>query len=121
MVIARPSRCRAALTTELVIAMAVLVTAMIPIAYGFLSEIKAARQLYYDALAMQILDGETEILAAGNWKAYPEGEHTLKVAAPAMTNLPPGRFVLTRQPGSLRVEWRPEKSGRRMAREVKLP
>ena len=121
MVIGVAKRNRGALNTELIVALAVLLTAVFPIAYGFMSEIKLARRLYQDAVAMQILDGELEIAAAGNWKAYPEGEHTLKISAISAQNLPRGNFVLTRRPGLLRVEWRPDGSGRRMAREVKIP
>lgn len=121
MVIRSKSRNAGALTTEVVVAMAVLVTALLPIAYGFLSEIKLARRFYQDAVAMQILDGETEILAAGNWKAYSVGEHVLPVTAPSRTNLPPGKFVVIRRSDSLRVEWRPGNAGRPMAREIKLP
>jgi len=111
---------RGALNTELVFALGVLVSVMMPMAYAFIEEAKTARIYYQDAIAMEILDGETEALAAGNWKAYPEGEHQLQVSGAAVTNLPPGRFVLTRSAKALRVEWQPTK-GRRMIREVKLP
>lgn len=112
---------RAFLNVELVAAIGVLLVAMAPMAYSVMQEIKVARRCYQEAVAMQLLDGEMEVLAAGNWKAFAEGEHVLRITAPAVTNLPPGKFVVIRNAERVRVEWRPEKHGRAMAREVKLP
>jgi len=79
----RNNRERAALITELLVAMA-------------------------RAVAMEIVDGEMEVLAAGEWRAYPAGSHDYQVRAGALTNLPPGRFLLTIQPPKVRLEWRPQ-------------
>jgi hypothetical protein len=108
------------LNVELVAAIGVLLVAMAPMAYSIMQEIKLARRLYHEAVAMQLLDGEMEVLAAGNWQAFQPGEHVLRVTAPSVTNLPPGKFVVVRSAGNIRVEWRPVKHGRTMAREVKL-
>jgi hypothetical protein len=114
---------RGMLMTELVIAVGILGLIMIPLSVAVLEEIRMCRVYYNDAVAMEIVDGEMEILAAGEWRAFREGEHTYPVKAGALTNLPPGRFVLTRTPKVVRLEWRPEKPGhgRAMLREVKLP
>jgi hypothetical protein len=110
---------RAALNIELIVALGILSTAMVPLAYSFLQEIKLARQCYREAVAMELLDGEAEILAAGEWQSYAEGEHVLAVKSRSATNLPPGKFVVLRKGTSCRVEWRPAKGGRLMAREVR--
>jgi len=108
------------LNLELAVAMAILVVAVLPLAFMFAREGKLLRTYYRDAVAMQILDGEMEVLAAGEWRRFAEGQHTLNINARAATNLPPGKFVLTREAKTLRLEWRPEQ-GRAMRREVMLP
>ena len=110
---------RGALNLELAIAITMLAVVMLPLAYMFVQEGKLLRAYYRDAVAMQILDGEMEIIAAGQWRQFSEGQHDYPVAARAITNLPSGRFVLTRTPDQLRLDWRPAK-GRAMHREVKL-
>ena len=114
---------RAALTTELLVAMALLTGALLPIAYSFSAERRYARATYQHAVAMEIVDGEIEVLAAGEWRAFKPGTREYKVHAGAATNLPPGRFLLTLADNKVRLEWQP--SARRpgnpaIVREVKI-
>jgi hypothetical protein len=111
---------RAALNIEITIAITILAVAVLPLAYLFAHEGKLLRAYYRDAVAMQILDGEMEVIAAGEWRRFAEGRHDYPVTARAATNLPPGRFALTRTPASVRLDWVPQK-GRAMHREVKAP
>jgi len=114
MVIRRsPSRStRAFLILDLVVGMAMLVLAIFPLAYTVNSEARLFRATYQRALAMEIVDGEMEILAAGEWHAYPEGTQTYPVQARAAANLPDGQFQLTRTGNHVRLQWSPaEKSG----------
>ena len=109
----RPSRRlrtreRAALTTELVVAIAVLATATLPLSVSFLHEMKLIRNCYYRAVAMEIIDSEMEILAAGEWRAFPEGAENYLVRAEAAKNLPPGYFRLNKKGKTLRLEWVPQ-------------
>ena len=108
------------LNIELVVAIAILAVVMLPLGGAWYHETKMLRAYYRDAVAMEILDGEMEVLAAGEWRSFPEGRHELKPTAHAATNLPPGHFVLTREVQRMRLEWLPER-GRKMAREIKLP
>lgn len=114
---------RAALTTDLVVAMAILVLAMLPVSFAFVREMKLCRNYYYQAVAMEIVDGEMEILAAGEWRAFPNGGRTYPVQAAAATNLPPGQFRLTKEDRTLRLEWVPEKKskGIKVSREWQVP
>ncbi|HKS38144.1 MAG TPA: hypothetical protein VJW76_13185 [Verrucomicrobiae bacterium] len=116
-------RARGLLTTELVVAMAILVLAMIPLSYAVLRERQLSRALYCRAIATEIVDGEMEVLRAGEWRVFREGSHPYSPRAESGTNLPPGRFTLTREARRLRLEWIPEKRGKggRVAREVTLP
>ncbi len=96
-----------ALMTELFVAMALLTGALLPLAYSITSEKRLARDSYHRAVAMEIVDGEMEILAAGEWRAFSPGSHEYSVHAAAAANLPPGRFLLTITTNKVRLEWRP--------------
>ena len=96
---------RAMLITELIVAMAILVIAVLPLGYSFVLENRALRVTYQRAVAMEIVDGEMEILVAGGGRAFPEGTTAYPVSAAAAGNLPPGRFQLTRTGNHLRLEW----------------
>lgn len=117
------SRLRGFLSLELMVACALLAVALLPIAFGFAMEARVVRNSYWDAVIMEIVDGEMEVLAAGAWMALPEGEHALQVSAEAARQLPSGGFWTVRSAGKLRVEWRPNPGGRHRthSREVLLP
>ena len=111
MVISPPAthdrRQRGSLMVELLIALAILSGVLLPLAYSFASERRLARADYQRAVAMEIVDGEMEALLAGEWRAYSPGTHDYAVHAGAATNLPPGRFILSVQPGKLQLRWQP--------------
>ena len=74
------ARKRGALMTELVVAMAILAGALLPLAYSIASERRVAHSAYQRAVAMEIVDGEMEALAAGGWRAFVPGirEYTVR-------------------------------------------
>ena len=80
------------------------------------SERRLTLASYQRAVAMEIVDGEMEALAAGEWRAFPPGTHDYRVHAGAATNLPPGRFILTVQPDMVRLRWQPARQGPRRPR-----
>ena len=104
---ARHRRQRGSLMVELLVAMALLLGVLFPLAYSFVSERRLARAYYYRAVAMEIVDGEMEVLLAGQRRAFPSGTQDYRVHADAATNLPPGRFILTVQPDKVRLRWQP--------------
>jgi hypothetical protein len=93
------------LLIELVVAMAILAIALLPLAYAAGSTAKRFRANYERAVALEIVDGEMEILAAGEWRAFPEGSQPYIVRAKAAANLPPGQFQFTRAGNHLRLQW----------------
>ena len=111
-----------ALMTEWVVAMGIFSLACLPLAFEFIQEIKLARACYQRAVAMSIVDGEMEVLAAGEWRAFKSGKQTYTVTAASATNLPPGEFTLTVADDRVRLEWLPKDRGQggTVAREVKL-
>lgn len=110
------------LVAELIFALGLMVIAMIPLAYSINSERKLLRAHYHQVVAMEIIDGEMEILHAGQWRAFVEGEQPYRVTAIAATNLPPGKFLLTLHSNAMRLEWIPQsgKAGGKIAREIAL-
>jgi hypothetical protein len=95
------------LMVELLVALALVLGVLLPLAYSFVSERRLARAYYQRAVAVELVDGEMEVLMAGQWRAFSPGTHDYQVHAGAATNLPPGRFVLTVQTDQLRLRWQP--------------
>ena len=99
------------MNADLLIALAIFATAMLPLAYGWVKEQRVMRAHYWHAVALEIVDGEMEILVAGEWRAFAEGAQPYAVKATASKNLPPGQFTLTRTGRTLRLEWQPAQRG----------
>ena len=100
---------RGFLMVDLVFAMSLLAVAFLPLAYSFTQEMDMLRAEYQRGVAMEIVDGEMEILAAGDWQKFPDGTQTYPVNARAAANLPSGKFQLVKQGNHLRLEWTPDK------------
>jgi hypothetical protein len=115
-----PARRNGSLLIELLVAMAILAGVLLPIAYSVVAERRFARAAYQRAVAMELVDGEVEALAAGGWRSFTNGTSQYFVSARALTNLPPGQFRLTLTPDKLRLEWRPDlrQHGGPVVREV---
>ena len=92
--------------TELMFGIAILVMAVIPIGFSLLNDARVVHTNYQRAIAMEIVDGEMEILAAGEWRSTAEGSHPYSVHAAAVANLPAGQFTLTRNGNHLRLDWK---------------
>ena len=89
------------------VAIALLTTGLLPLAYSLAAEHKTARCYYQRAVAMEIVDGEMEVLLAGNPRQLPAGTREYEVTAQARKNLPAGNFVLTVTNNLVRLEWKP--------------
>lgn len=97
------------LITDILVAISILTLTIIPMAFSYVDEQKSARQLYQKAVAMELLDGEMEILAAGEWRAFKQGAQPYPLKGQAVRNLPPGEAKLTINGNHLRLEWVPVK------------
>lgn len=118
----RRKECGSALFAEMTVALVLIAMVMIPLTLSLSKERREVRRLYYKAVAMEIVDGEMEILAARDPADIPPGG-TYDINATAADNLPPGRFILTRADTKLRLEWRsdPHLPGLQVVREITLP
>ena len=110
------------LTLELVVAVGILIAVLIPVGFSIIGDQKLARQYYTRAVAMEIVDGEIEVLAAGEWRTFGPGVHNYEVHANAAKNLPPGVFTLSVDADRLRLEWKPTRrgSGPTVVREIRI-
>jgi len=118
----KPSRAKeqGALMTELMVAVAILAVALFPLAFSFAQETKYLRACYNRAVAMEIVDGEVEVLLAGEWRSFKEGAQEYAPHSLAAMNLNSGQFQLTLTGRRLRLEWLPSEKdqGGRVVREV---
>jgi hypothetical protein len=94
---------------DLVVAMAILTLAIMPLGFSFARERRALRAEYFRAAADEIVDGEMEILAAGGWKNFPDGAQSYAVHSHGAASLPAGHFQLTKTGNHLRLEWSPDR------------
>ncbi|HTV76418.1 MAG TPA: hypothetical protein VMD57_05405 [Candidatus Baltobacteraceae bacterium] len=99
---------RGFLMVDLAVAMSIFTLTVLPVAFSFVHETRLLRAEYQRAVANEIVDGEVEILAAGDWKHFSDGEQDYPVHLKAAANLPPGKFQLTKNGSHLRLEWRSE-------------
>jgi hypothetical protein len=96
---------RGFLEVDLLVGLAILSLAIVPLGFSFARERQVLKIEYVRSVANEIVDGEMEILAAGDWKNFPEGSQNYTVRANAVTSLPPGHFQLTKTGNHLRLEW----------------
>ncbi len=108
---------------ECIVALGILIAVMIPISFSFVAEHRACRGSYYHAVAMELVDGEMEILRAGEWRQFPLGTRPFATTSAAAKNLPPGLFMLTVEERRVRLEWQPgaKDQGGKVTRETILP
>lgn len=93
------------LEVDLCVGLAILALAILPLGFSFARERQVLRADYCRGVATEIVDGEMEILAAGDWKHFPDGSQVYTVPARAAANLPAGHFQLTKNGNHLRLEW----------------
>ncbi len=113
-----------ALLVELIGAMLVLTLAIMPITLMLLKDQRACREHYHKAVAIEIVDGEMEVLRAGYWKEFKQGAQPYPTTANSATNLPEGELRLTLQGEKIRLEWEPKEQrfqSVHIVREADLP
>lgn len=97
------------MNVDLAVALGLLVVLVLPLAHGLVGERRLLDAELRRAALIELLDGELEILLAGEWKSRPEGESDVALAGAGAERLPAGRCVLVKNGRHLRLEWRPEK------------
>lgn len=99
---------RGMLMTDLMVGLAILTLAIVPLGYSFARERQMLKIEYQRSVIVELVDGEMEILAAGAARNLPEGVQHLTVESPAAEKMPAGHFQLTKTGNRLKLEWLPE-------------
>ena len=110
------------LQLDVAIALMVLALVFIPLSVSSSGDLDLARRHYFEAVALQLIDGEMDVLLAGERRKYTTGEHRITPVGEAVQNLPEGKFVLTVQEQKLTLAWVPTKRAKwgRVERVVEL-
>ena len=118
----RLARRRAFLQLDMAIALSLLALVFIPLSVSSSGDLDLARRHYFEAVALQLIDGEMDVLLAGERRKYTTGEHRITPVGEAVQNLPEGEFVLTVHDQKLTLAWVPTKRAKwgRVERVVEL-
>ena len=110
------------LQLDVAVAITVLALVFIPLSVSSSGDLDLARRQYFEAVALQLIDGEMDVLLAGERRKYTPGEHQIKPVGEAVQNLPEGEFVLTVHDQKLALAWVPTKRAKwgRVERVVEL-
>ena len=110
------------LQLDVAVAITVLALVFIPLSGSSSGDLDLARRQYFEAVALQLIDGEMDVLLAGERRKYTPGEHQIKPVGEAVQNLPEGEFVLTVHDQKLTLAWVPTKRAKwgRVERVVEL-
>ncbi|HSM79477.1 MAG TPA: hypothetical protein VLT57_17685, partial [Bryobacteraceae bacterium] len=65
---------RGFLLLELFVAIGIMAAVLLPLTYGQWFESNALRTAYQRAVAMELVDGEMEVFAAGQWRQFGSGQ-----------------------------------------------
>lgn len=118
----RAGRCLGFLEADLVIALALLLVAVLPLAYAFRADFKALRFANERAAALSLVDGQMELLMAGGARTLAQGTNVITLTGAAVANLSTNRALVIREGGRIRLEWRPAgRSSAGVIREGTLP
>lgn len=110
---------RGILMAELYVAIAIFSLLVLAAAAPLAMDQKYVRTATHRTVAMELVDGEMEVLAAGAWHGYAEGVQDYVMEGEAAKSLPPGKFVLAIDSQSVSLEWRERLSDRHEAVRVK--
>ena len=110
------------LQLDVAVAITVLALVFIPLSVSSSSDLDLARRQYFEAVALQLIDGEMDVLLAGERRKYTPGEHQIKPVGEAVQNMPEGEFTLTVHDQKLTLAWVPTKRAKwgRVERVVQL-
>lgn len=97
------TRRRAYLLVELFVASPVLGIAVMSMVALYTAQYRLLKHGYNRAVAMEVVDGEKEVLVAGEREVYGEGTHTYLPESRAVEFLP-GEFTLSVEGKKLRLE-----------------
>ena len=107
---------------DVAVAIVILMLVFIPLTVTSSSKLDLARRHHVEAVVLQLIDGEIDVLLAGEQEKYNFGEHRITPAGEAAGDLPKGEFILTLKEKQLSLAWVPIKLAKwgRIERGVNL-
>lgn len=107
---------------DVAVALALLFIVFIPFGVSSWGDLDLARRQLHEAVARQLIDGEMDVLLAGERRNYTLGEHRIIPVGESVQNLPEGKFILTVEDQKLTLAWIPKKVAKwgRVERVVEL-
>tara|TARA_B100000029_G_scaffold500435_1_gene572192 strand:+ start:277 stop:657 length:381 start_codon:yes stop_codon:yes gene_type:complete len=107
---------------DVAVAIVILMLVFIPLTVTSSSKLDLARRHHVEAVVLQLIDGEIDVLLAGELKKYKAGEQRITPAGEAAEDLPKGEFILTLKEKQLSLAWVPVKLAKwgRIERAVNL-
>ncbi len=107
---------------DVAVAIVILMLVFIPLTVTSSSKLDLARRHHVEAVVLQLIDGEIDVLLAGEQEKYNFGEHRITPAGEAAEDLPKGEFILTLKEKQLSLAWVPVKLAKwgRIERAVNL-
>ena len=94
---------------DLMLAVSILMLLFIPFGVTSSGKLDLARRQHFEAVALQMIDGELDVLLAGERQKYPLGETP---PGEAVKTLPVGEFILIVKEKQLFLAWVPEKEAK---------
>lgn len=107
---------------DVAVAIAILMLVFIPLTVTSSGKLDLARRHHVEAVVLQLIDGEIDVLLAGELKKYKAGEQRITPSGDVVEMLPKGDFVLTVKEKQLELVWVPVKLSKwgRIERAVNL-
>ena len=107
---------------DVAVAIVILMLVFIPLTVTSSSKLDLARRHHVEAVVLHLIDGEIDVLLAGEKEKYNFGEHRINPAGEAAEDLPKGDFILTLKKNQLSLVWIPVKPAKwgRIERKVNL-
>lgn len=105
----RRARQSGSLIVEALVALGILSVASLPLLSVYVFSQRSLRNSYQRGVAMELIDGEMEVLLAGEWREYHPGPQPCELHGDALKNLPSGHAQLTVTGRHLRLEWLPDR------------
>ena len=118
----RSIRCLAFIQLDIAVAIVILGLIFIPLSVTSSAKLDLARRHHFEAVALNLIDGEIDVLLAGEIKKYKLGKSLITPPGEAVGSLPKGEFILTLNEKTIKLEWVPKKLTKwgRIQREVNL-
>lgn len=103
-----PSRRTAgAIHLEAILALALTAAVLLPLSGVVVSQRRIASDLARHLAMIELVDGEMELIASGDWVRFSEGTHSIPLPAPDGFVPPVGELTLVRQGREFRLAWQP--------------